>query len=359
MLLLLVFTFYVRYFTLLWTDHLLSQLVSILSARQLGSGQATRMADYNYKCDKCDEGFNLNIKLKKHILADHGQTDDDLPLTKEEKIKLFDDLKEKYLEASSKCSRLETKFQSLQSKLKSLSLKNNFKQKNYRGLDDTVGSYEHIETDDTIPRGWKSSWKKLDFCNKKSKIYWAPNGKFCSSRREAILYMVEQLRSPAEDVLQMKAGLIQDGWKEDQVLAGWYFRRVNTGKDKSSNVFISSDLNHFKSPKAVLSHLLKFSSEKEISEVSEICSVFLIISKYFLNLHFISVRNLSPENRRLQSAVALQCGYSLSLESCLHEQNQVPALLQPRWLSLQQPPLYRGVHDERQRGDGGPEKVLH
>ena len=243
------------------------------SCGHLGLGLATKMADYNYKCDKCDEGFNLNIKLKKHILADHGQTveaDDELPLTKEEKIKLFDDLKEKYLEASDKCSRLETKLHSLQSKLKSLSLKNNFKQKSYRGLDDTVGSYEHIERDDTLPRGWKSSWKKLDFCNKKSKIYWAPNGKFCSSRREAILYMVEQLHSPPEDVLQMKAGLIKDGWKEDKVLAGWYFRKVNTGKEKSSNVFISSDLNHFKSPKAVLSHLLKFSSEKEISEVSNL-----------------------------------------------------------------------------------------
>ena len=247
------------------------------------------MADYIYKCNKCDKGFNLNIKLKKHILADHGQTveaDDELLLTKEEKIKLFDDLKEKYLEASDQCSRLETKFHSLQSKLKSLSLKNNFKQKNYRGLDDTVGSYEHIETDDTIPTGWKSSWKKLDFCNKKSKIYWAPNGKFCSSRREAILYMVEQLHSPAEDVLQMKAGLLQDGWKEDKVLTGWYFRRVNTGKEKSSNVFISSDLNHFKSPKAVLSHLLKFSSEKEISEVR--FSFSLIISKYFLTKLYFS-----------------------------------------------------------------------
>ena len=79
--------------------------------------------------------------------------------------------------------------------------------------------------------------------------------------------MVEQLHSPAEDVLQMKAGLIHDGWKEDKVLAGWYFRKVNTGKEKISNVFISSDLTHFKSPKAVLAHLLKFSSEKEISEV--------------------------------------------------------------------------------------------
>ena len=259
-----------------------SQLDSIvLTVREIVFGYALKMADFRYKCDKCDEAFNLNIKLKKHILAAHGQTlvaEDDL--SKEEKIKLFDDLKEKYLEASEKCSRLEAKFHNLQSKLKSLSVKNNFKQKNYRGLDDTVGSYEHIETDDTIPNGWKSSWKKLDFCNKKSKIYWAPNGKFCSSRREAILYMVDQLQSPAEDVLKMKAGLIQEGWKEDKVLAGCYFKKVNTGKDKSSNVFISSDLNHFKSPKAVLSHLLKFSSEKEISEVR----LHLIFgSNYLLN----------------------------------------------------------------------------
>ena len=224
-----------------------------------------------YKCDKCDEGFNLKIKLKRHILTEHEisvQTKNDSPQTNEDKIRLFDELKQKYYEASDSFSHLETKLTTLQGKLKSLTLRNNFKQKKYRGLDDTIGSYEHIEDDDTIPSGWRSSWKKLDFCNKKTKIYWAPNGKFCSSRREAILYMVEQLDSSDDDLLKMKGGLLQEGWTEDKDLAGWYSKRISTSRDKSSKVFISPDFNHFKSPKAVLSHLLKFSSEEEISQVS-------------------------------------------------------------------------------------------
>ena len=63
----------------------------VLTVREIVFGYALKMADFRYKCDKCDEAFNLNIKLKKHILAAHGQTleaEDDL--SKEEKIKLFD-----------------------------------------------------------------------------------------------------------------------------------------------------------------------------------------------------------------------------------------------------------------------------
>ena len=225
-----------------------------------------------FKCDKFDESVNQKIKLKRHLLTEHEktvETNKDSSLTSEEKIRLFDELKEKYLAASDDFSRVSTKLSSLQSKLKSLTLKNKFKQKKYRGLGDTTGSYQHIEDDDTIPSGWKSSWKKLDFCNKKTKIYWAPNGKYCSSRREAILYMREQLNSSEEDVLKMMGGLTQEGWTEDKDMPGWYSKKVSQpSREKSSKVFISPDFNHFKSPKAVLSHMLKFSSEEEISQVS-------------------------------------------------------------------------------------------
>ena len=256
-----------KYDCLVIKKNLVSWILSSPPSRQQNHSKMVNA----YKCDKCDEGFNLKIKLNRHILNNHRGTakvDEYDCLTNKEKIRAFDELKQRYHQASEQFSNEETKLSNLQSKLKSLSLKNNFKQKKYRGLDDTTGSYEHIESDDTIPSGWKSSWKKLDFCNKKTKIYWAPNGKFCSSRREAILYMLEHLDSGEEDLVKMKSGLVLDGWKEDRDLAGWYSKRVATSKDKSSKVFISPDFNHFKSPRAVLSHLLKFSSEKEITEVS-------------------------------------------------------------------------------------------
>ena len=58
-----------------------------------------------YSCDFCEKEFNLQIKLKKHIQADHASPkeldasdflDEEIEITDDEKAEKYDDLKAKY-----------------------------------------------------------------------------------------------------------------------------------------------------------------------------------------------------------------------------------------------------------------------
>ena len=64
-----------------------------------------------YSCDFCEKEFNLQIKLKKHIQADHASPkeldpsdflDEDMEFTDDEKAEYYDDLKAKYDEVKNK-----------------------------------------------------------------------------------------------------------------------------------------------------------------------------------------------------------------------------------------------------------------
>ena len=56
----------------------------------------------------------------------------------------------------------------------------------------------------------------------KAVVYWAPDGRNCQSRRDALHYMVHRLDSPVEEVEMMRRGLFVDGWVEmDNLPGGW------------------------------------------------------------------------------------------------------------------------------------------
>ena len=56
----------------------------------------------------------------------------------------------------------------------------------------------------------------------KTKSYFAPNGRYCQSRLNALNYMVTELKSSPEDVNLMREALKEAGWREEENLPeGW------------------------------------------------------------------------------------------------------------------------------------------
>ena len=173
---------------------------------------------------------------------------------------------------SNNFSNCEKKFEYLQNKCKSLQkLKTRPRHKAgklFRGFDNAAGEYDFLPNDDTIPAGWKSAHKNAEGLGTGTllTVYWAPNGRFCYSRRGALHYMVHELGSDQADVEIMKRGLKDEGWEEDDqsLPKGWI---VKTEKKFRSVRFISADFELYKTGRTALKHLITGNySDKELEK---------------------------------------------------------------------------------------------
>ena len=218
----------------------------------------------------------------KHTVSSENQEEPDFlkpgaTLTDEEKAKYFDQLRLKFVELCNQFSNSEKKFSYLQEKLKSLE-KRKFKPrskfgKTFKGFANSSGEYEDIPDDDTIPAGWKSAYKSIEglkHLKNKLKVYWAPNGRYCSSRRGALQYMVDELGSDPADVEIMKKGLVEDGWLEDKenLPVGWFFKSdTNNVTNRTTLVFLKADFQYCKNTRTALKNMINGSnSDAEIGK---------------------------------------------------------------------------------------------
>ena len=192
-----------------------------------------------------------------------------------DKSALFEKLKKDILKMQQEASILEIKFKSQQDDLKALDATNLFKQTGKKNvhLEDSKGTYDFIDDDPTIPPGWKSCYKQCPetysrfMTFRKMKKYWAPNGKFCSSRRNALQYMVNVLKSSDDDIEQMKKGLEIDGWKKDDKVEGWFYmdlKGINRGKEVMKRQFINPEYSFFMNSKRAIEYLLVKGSDNEL-----------------------------------------------------------------------------------------------
>ena len=142
---------------------------------------------------------------------------------KEEKVKYFDQLKRKYLATLETYKQVERQLGEVKEKVKVE--KRGGRKKNLPGLDITNARFEEIKEDPTVPDGWKCAWRTMEGFSKgkRSRNFWAPNGKFFGSRVSAMRYMVVELgMSKSKDLETMRAGLLQDEWEEHPCLPkGW------------------------------------------------------------------------------------------------------------------------------------------
>ena len=100
----------------------------------------------------------------------------------------------------------------------------------------------------------------------KATVYWAPDGRNCLSRRDALNYMVHRLNSPTSEVVMMRQGLLVDGWVELESLPpGWLAMKKPEGGLK----FCTSDYVFCRNPKAALKYMMEKESQEEIAKFTK------------------------------------------------------------------------------------------
>ena len=240
-----------------------------------------------HSCEYCDKEFNLHIKLKKHILADHNNDEekDMIDFTKknqifsdDEKALYFADLKSKYLEEKSRLESLKEKCKALQNKLASLKRTKSKRKSKHRKMtnEDFRSRYDIIDSDYSIPEGWLSASMPKMQCNLKSnnslKMYLSPDGKACMGRRRAIRHMIE-MNSPEADIALMKLGLFDEGWEESNKLPDdWLFKHYTSPDGKSNRIFSSNDYKYLSSPVQALKELVSSGSYNNHQITMFICA---------------------------------------------------------------------------------------
>ena len=80
--------------------------------------------------------------------------------------------------------------------------------------------YDWIEDDPTLPVGWKSAIINMNSFGKivESTRFLSPDGRFCTSRVEAIKYMMKDGSANVDDMNRMKMGLMKVCYKIQEVL---------------------------------------------------------------------------------------------------------------------------------------------
>ena len=249
------------------------------------------MVSQTFSCNTCEKEFDMRMKLNRHVARAHKPVIDfsqPVKLTDDEKEEYFESLKEKYMDIKSQAGHMERKFEYLESYLKTiratqallepakeesnLKVKRNpiLKKKKITkkpvGRENSIGTYEDIEGDTTIPEGWKSAIKNsyMPTCQKmiKNKVYWAPDGRYCSSRMQALAYMVAENHSK-EQMEEMKVGMLADGWKTYQQLPdGWMAMKESKGLLK----YATNDYLQLRNCRNALKYMLANNSKEEIAK---------------------------------------------------------------------------------------------
>ena len=111
-----------------------------------------------------------------------------------------------------------------------------------------------------MPEGWKSAIIMMNSFGKmvESQRFLSPDGRFCTSRVEAIKYLLKDGGANHDDLMRMQMGLLQDGWETDENLPlGWFMKPDRCrGKRKEAHYnYLSSDFEYHRSTKAAISHM--------------------------------------------------------------------------------------------------------
>ena len=204
----------------------------------------------------------------------------DFAFGNDEKVQYFDVLKSKYLtmlktsdevERQLGCLEGEVKWEEKVKVYKSVGAK-----KSLPGLDITNARYEEIKEDPSVPDGWKCAWRRMEGFSKgkKTRNFWAPNGKFFGSRVSAMRYMVVELEmSKSKDLEMMRAGLFQDEWEEHPCLPkGWLCAdEARPGAEEEeaspfwrSKKFVTDTYLCFRNIRSAIKHMVVHCTEDEM-----------------------------------------------------------------------------------------------
>ena len=202
----------------------------------------------------------------------------DFAFGKEEKLQYFDDLKRKYLTLLETYEQVERQFGNVEGELKGnekVKVQKSIRfKKILPGLDISNARYEEIKEDPTVPEGWKCAWRRLEGFSKgkRSKNFWAPNGKFFASRVSAMRHMVELGMN--KDLEIMRAGLFDDEWEEHPCLPkGWLCAdETKLGDEEETGLplwrskkFVTDSYCSLRNIRSAIKHMVVHCNEEEIA----------------------------------------------------------------------------------------------
>ena len=122
----------------------------------------------------------------------------------------------------------------------------------------TKTQYDWNETDTTVPPGWKSTMITVNSFGKivESKRYLSPDGRFCSSRIDALKYMHRENIFRVEDVAAMKAGLLMEGWEVENMLpAGWLIKPDRHKEEEATFNYLTPDFQFLRSTRSAQAYI--------------------------------------------------------------------------------------------------------
>ena len=127
--------------------------------------------------------------------------------------------------------------------------------RNFRCSGDTPtkSPYDWNDSDPNVPKGWKTTMITVNSFGKNvlSKRYLSPDGRFCSSRVDALKYMRKEEIFLEADIQEMKQGLLNEGWEESDLLPPEWLVKPDKHKEEEATFnYLAPDFTFLRSTKA-------------------------------------------------------------------------------------------------------------
>jgi len=122
----------------------------------------------------------------------------------------------------------------------------------------TKSQYDWDEKDPSVPKGWKTTMITVNSFGKnvQSKRFLSPDGRFCSSRVDALKYMRKEDIFLKVDIDSMKQGLLSEGWEMDALLPeGWYVKPDKHKEEEATFNYLAPDFTFLRSTRAAQTYL--------------------------------------------------------------------------------------------------------
>ena len=226
-----------------------------------------------YSCDFCEKEFNLQIKLKKYIQADHASPkeldpsdflDEDIEFTDDEKAEYYDDLKAKYDGVKNKVEFFEKRYSFISKdisspppeKIKTESAKTFSSRKSRSKLNWDSKNEGEVYKDPYMPENWQSKFAIHSDGNKRF-FFIASDGTYLVGRKPSLLHMRNVLESPESDIVLMKRGMIEEEcWIESDCIPQGWLTKCCMFPGKREDYFFTHKFEFFKSKSVALRELL-------------------------------------------------------------------------------------------------------
>ena len=175
----------------------------------------------------------------------------------------------------------------------------------------TKTQYDWNETDPTVAPGWKTTMITVNSFGKivESKRYLSPDGRFCSSRVDALKYMAKENIFKVEDVATMKAGLLLEGWEVESMLPpGWLIKPDKHKEEEATFNYLTPDYQFLRSTRAAQTYI----QQSDLYSQDDVLRLLNLVADERKKIR-LDRFSAAPSTPRLGNSPTLPTGWRLKL----------------------------------------------